>query len=258
MRERRFTIRCRWVTRFRFPRGSWRARSSSPGSIPALVPDRTARGSGPRAEQCLSLDLDRLGELAAEVIEDDEAARTVVGFTGWTPSPGSKSPAAPRRRRHRYRKVDDRNGSCPPARDHRVTSTDFIRQTMRAFFSEVCPRFTTRASKPGCAHRAEEEESGDAAILGFLDQTRNVLVGVHAALERAATEHWSTVLRGPPRPRDGRHGVPGRLRRAMCRGDRGREPAHRAISGCATRRPTGYVPSKASTRCLRSGRSRST
>ena len=44
--------------------------------------------------------------------------------------------------------------------------------------------------------RAEEEESGDAAILGFLDQTRNVVVGVQAALERAATEHWSTVLEG--------------------------------------------------------------
>jgi 2-phosphoglycerate kinase len=44
--------------------------------------------------------------------------------------------------------------------------------------------------------RAEEEESGDAAILGFLDQTRNVLVGVDAALERAATERWSTVLEG--------------------------------------------------------------
>jgi 2-phosphoglycerate kinase len=44
--------------------------------------------------------------------------------------------------------------------------------------------------------RAEEEESGDAAILGFLDQTRNVLVGVDAALDRAATERWSTVLEG--------------------------------------------------------------
>ena len=54
--------------------------------------------------------------------------------------------------------------------------------------------------------RAEEEESGDAAILGFLDQTRNVLVGVHAALERAATEHWSLVLEGV-------HLVPGHGRR---------------------------------------------
>ena len=44
--------------------------------------------------------------------------------------------------------------------------------------------------------RAEEEESGDAAILGFLDQTRNVLTGAHAALERAATERWSMVLEG--------------------------------------------------------------
>ena len=33
-------------------------------------------------------------------------------------------------------------------------------------------------------------------MLGFLDQTRNVLVGVEAALERAVTEGWSMVLEG--------------------------------------------------------------
>jgi 2-phosphoglycerate kinase len=80
----------------------------------------------------------------------------------------------------------------------RVTSTDFIRQTMRAFFSEeFMPSVHYSSFEARLAlTRAEEEESGDAAILGFLDQTRNVLVGVHAALERAATEHWSLVLEG--------------------------------------------------------------
>jgi 2-phosphoglycerate kinase len=80
----------------------------------------------------------------------------------------------------------------------RVTSTDFIRQTMRAFFSqEFMPSVHYSSFEARLAlTRAEEEESGDAAILGFLDQTRNVAVGVQAALERAATEHWSLVLEG--------------------------------------------------------------
>jgi 2-phosphoglycerate kinase len=80
----------------------------------------------------------------------------------------------------------------------RVTSTDFIRQTMRTFFSkEFMPSVHYSSFDARLAlTRAEEEESGDAAILGFLDQTRNVLVGVDAALERAATERWSTVLEG--------------------------------------------------------------
>jgi len=80
----------------------------------------------------------------------------------------------------------------------RVTSTDFIRQTMRTFFSkEFMPSVHYSSFEARLAlTRAEEEESGDAAILGFLDQTRNVLVGVDAALDRAATERWSTVLEG--------------------------------------------------------------
>jgi 2-phosphoglycerate kinase len=52
--------------------------------------------------------------------------------------------------------------------------------------------------------KAEEEESGDAALLGFLDQTRNVVLGVEAALQRALDEGWSMVLEGV-------HLVPGML-----------------------------------------------
>jgi 2-phosphoglycerate kinase len=52
--------------------------------------------------------------------------------------------------------------------------------------------------------KAEEEETGDAALLGFLDQSRNVLVGVEAAIDRALSENWSMVL-------EGIHLVPGML-----------------------------------------------
>jgi 2-phosphoglycerate kinase len=67
----------------------------------------------------------------------------------------------------------------------RVTSTDFIRQTIRAFFSE--------RSMPSVHHSSFE---GEPVLVGFLDQTRNVLVGVDAAIDRALAEGWSMVLEG--------------------------------------------------------------
>jgi 2-phosphoglycerate kinase len=90
----------------------------------------------------------------------------------------------------------------------RVASTDFIRQTMRAFFSkEFMPSVHYSSFEAALAlTKAEEEEAGDATVLGFLDQTRNVLVGVEAAIDRALTEGWSMVLEGV-------HLVPGMVAR---------------------------------------------
>ena len=154
--------------------------------------DLTDRGAS-------SLDLDRLGELAADVIGDDEAAKTVLRLrsldalgrieepllllVGGATGTGKSTIAT---------EAAHRLGIT------RVTSTDFIRQTMRAFFSEeFMPSIHYSSFEAKLALiRAEEEESGDSAILGFLDQTRNVLVGAQAALERASTEHWSMVLEG--------------------------------------------------------------
>jgi 2-phosphoglycerate kinase len=147
----------------------------------------------------VSLDFDRLGELAAELIGEDEAARTVrrlrqldalqrheaplLLLVGGATGTGKSTIAT---------EAAHRLGIT------RVTSTDFIRQTLRTFFSkEFMPSIHYSSFEAQLAlTRAEEEESGDAAILGFLDQTRNVLVGVNAALERAATERLSTVLEG--------------------------------------------------------------
>jgi 2-phosphoglycerate kinase len=147
----------------------------------------------------VSLDLDRLGDLASELIGEEEAARTVrrlrrldamqrmdeplLLLVGGATGTGKSTIAT---------EAAHRLGIT------RVTSTDFIRQTMRTFFSkEFMPSVHYSSFEARLAlTRAEEEESGDAAILGFLDQTRNVLVGVDAALERAATERWSMVLEG--------------------------------------------------------------
>ena len=146
-----------------------------------------------------SVDLERLAELAQEVIGEEEAARTVrrlrgldalqqieeplLLLVGGTTGTGKSTIAT---------EVAHRLGIT------RVTSTDFIRQTMRAFFAEEfmpSVHFSSFDARLALT-KAEEEESGDAALLGFLDQTRNVLVGVQAALERAATERWSMVLEG--------------------------------------------------------------
>jgi 2-phosphoglycerate kinase len=146
-----------------------------------------------------SLDLDRLGALAADVIGEDGAETTLRRL----------------KRLHALQRLDEPlllliggatgTGKSTIATEAahrlgitRVSSTDFIRQTMRAFFSaEFMPSVHYSSFEARLAlTRAEEEESGDAAILGFLDQTRNVLVGAQAALERAATENWSMVLEG--------------------------------------------------------------
>ncbi len=86
----------------------------------------------------------------------------------------------------------------------RVTSTDFVRQTMRAFFSrEFMPAIHHSSFEAGRA-MAGDEEDGDSVVGGFLEQTREVLVGVRAAIDRAVEEGWSMVLEGV-------HLVPGML-----------------------------------------------
>src|SRR5215831_12216185 len=172
----------------------------------ALIARRADRDLEERGAH--SLDLDRLGELAAEVIGDEEAAKTVrrlrrlgalqrledplILLVGGTTGTGKSTVAT---------EVAHRLGIT------RVTSTDFMRQTMRALFSsELMPTVHYSSFDAELAlTKAEEEEAGDAVLLGFLDQTRNVLVGVEAAVERALAEGWSTVLEGV-------HLVPGMLK----------------------------------------------
>ena len=44
--------------------------------------------------------------------------------------------------------------------------------------------------------RVPEDETADPTLLGFLEQTRNVLVGVKAVISRAIEEGYSLVLEG--------------------------------------------------------------
>jgi 2-phosphoglycerate kinase len=160
------------------------------------------------ARNAPELDLDRLGELAVEVLGEAEAGRTirrlrrlqalqhldlpVLLLVGGATGTGKSTLAT---------EVAHRLGIT------RVTSTDFIRQTMRAFFSpDFMPsvHYSSFEAELGLRH-ADEDVSSDTALLGFLDQTRNVLVGVEAVIDRALTEGWSMALEGV-------HLVPGMVR----------------------------------------------
>jgi 2-phosphoglycerate kinase len=153
-----------------------------------------------------AVDLDRVQELAHQVLGDVEVG-TAVG------------------RLRRYQELDELDmpiivliggatgtGKSTVATEiayrlgiTRVTSTDFIRQTMRAFFSpDFMPSIHHSSFDAGTPLHSAEQEEVDPLLHGFLDQTRHVLVGVKASIDRALEEGWSMVLEGV-------HLVPGML-----------------------------------------------
>jgi 2-phosphoglycerate kinase len=151
-----------------------------------------------------SIDVERFLVLAREVLGDEEGERAVnrlrrlsdlqaldvpiIVLIGGSTGTGKSTVAA---------EVAHRLGIT------RVASTDFIRQTMRAFFSpEFMPTIHFSSFEAGQA--LDEEVTGDPTVVGFVDQCRHVCVGVEAALRRALTEGWSMVLEGV-------HLVPGML-----------------------------------------------
>jgi 2-phosphoglycerate kinase len=151
-----------------------------------------------------SIDVDRLLVLAREVLGDDEGDRAVnrlrrladlqsldvpiIVLIGGSTGTGKSTVAA---------EVAHRLGIT------RVASTDFIRQTMRAFFSpEFMPTIHYSSFEAGQA--VDQEVTGDPTVVGFVDQSQHVCVGVEAAIRRSLTEGWSMVLEGV-------HLVPGLL-----------------------------------------------
>jgi 2-phosphoglycerate kinase len=176
------------------------------------VPPARAYELARRIEQDLAergveaVDLDRVQELADQVLGDVDVG-TAVG------------------RLRRYQELDELDvpiivliggatgtGKSTVATEiayrlgiTRVTSTDFIRQTMRAFFSpDFMPSIHHSSFDAGTPLHSAEQEEVDPLLHGFLDQTRHVLVGVKASIDRALEEGWSMVLEGV-------HLVPGML-----------------------------------------------
>jgi 2-phosphoglycerate kinase len=154
-----------------------------------------------------SVELDRFEQLALEVLGEPEGARAVdrlrrfrelqeldlpvIVLVGGATGTGKSTVAT---------EAAYRLGIT------RVTSTDFVRQTMRAFFSQEFMPSIHYSSFEAAAGLREPEQAEDPVLAGFLEQTRNVLVGVRASIERALEEGWSMVLEGV-------HLVPGMLPR---------------------------------------------
>jgi 2-phosphoglycerate kinase len=146
-----------------------------------------------------AVDLDRLEELACEVLGENGGAQAIrrlrryeslrqldlpiIVLVGGATGTGKSTVAT---------EVAYRLGIT------RVTSTDFVRQTMRACLShEFMPSI----------HYSSFDVPGGGElgrVGGFVEQTRNVLIGVRALIERALQEGWSLVLEGV-------HLVPGML-----------------------------------------------
>ena len=81
-------------------------------------------------------------------------------------------------------------------RINRVTSTDVVRQTLRAVFA---PDYM-----PSIHRSSFDAARGESLVEAFIEQTTNVLVAVEASIERAVEEGWSMVVEGV-------HLVPGLL-----------------------------------------------
>jgi 2-phosphoglycerate kinase len=144
-----------------------------------------------------TVELDRVEELAAEVLGDEEGATVIARLRGYAALQALDVPillliggATGTGKSTVATEVAHRLGIT------RVTSTDFIRQTIRAFFSKAFMPSVHYSSFEAGQAVGDDDELGDPAIRGFLDQTRNVLVGVEGAIQRALTEGWSMVLEG--------------------------------------------------------------
>src|SRR4029079_3677259 len=163
-----------------------------------------ARGVAPEATTAQrgreSITFERLGELARETLGEEDGATTmhrlrrfqdlydldvpVILLVGGATGTGKSTVATD---------VAYRLGIT------RVTSTDFVRQTMRAFFSrELMASIHYSRFEDGRASADEDDDPSEAVLDGFLEQTRDVLVGVTAAIDRALQEGWSMVLEGVP------------------------------------------------------------
>jgi 2-phosphoglycerate kinase len=77
----------------------------------------------------------------------------------------------------------------------RLSSTDFIRQTLRAVFAKGFMS-AIHYSSFDAGEAVGDEVGFDPLLTGFVEQSRHVCVGVEAAVSRAVTERWSMVLEG--------------------------------------------------------------
>ena len=81
----------------------------------------------------------------------------------------------------------------------RITSTDVVRQVMRAFFSPALMpslHYSSFEAGGGMKMPMPDPDLGDRALYGFIQQAEQVAVGAVAVVERAVLEGLSTVVEG--------------------------------------------------------------
>ena len=81
----------------------------------------------------------------------------------------------------------------------RITSTDAVRQAMRAFFApELMPElhYSSFDAAEGLKVPMPDPDDEDRALYGFIQQAGQVAVGANAVVERAVLEGLSTVVEG--------------------------------------------------------------
>ena len=151
-------------------------------------------------------DLDRLAELASDVLGEAEGTRTMRRLRRLHALRQLDAPIILIVRSSRHGPSHHRDRGRPQTRDHarhvdRLHPPDDARLLL-ARVHAVGALLELRG--PPGAREGRGGRGGDARLLGFLDQTRNVLVGVEAAIDRSLAEGWSMVLEGV-------HLVPGML-----------------------------------------------
>ncbi|HVG87947.1 MAG TPA: hypothetical protein VM823_03170 [Gaiellales bacterium] len=81
----------------------------------------------------------------------------------------------------------------------RITSTDAVRQVMRAFFeAALMPalHYSSFEAGEGLRMPMPDPDQGDRALFGFMQQAEQVAVGAAAVVDRAIVEGLSTVVEG--------------------------------------------------------------
>jgi 2-phosphoglycerate kinase len=81
----------------------------------------------------------------------------------------------------------------------RITSTDVVRQVMRAFFAPALMpslHYSSFEAGEGLKMPMPDPDQGDRALYGFMQQAEQVAVGAAAVVERAVLEGLSTVVEG--------------------------------------------------------------
>jgi 2-phosphoglycerate kinase len=81
----------------------------------------------------------------------------------------------------------------------RITSTDVVRQVMRAFFAPALMpalHYSSFEAGEGTRIPMPDPDEGDRALFGFIQQAEQVAVGAAAVVDRATVEGLSTVVEG--------------------------------------------------------------